>query len=141
MTRTFHPIRTIVVPASHPHLPGTEYHVSKGFDNFIEGSPIVTKVQIARNGSVLGNVVPSFPSGSDDIKRVQDAMDELGKSYVEEKAFRAQVIEMARNLGHAIDLQSMYNICGIIAKDPRLYDLIEDCITEYYVEGGDNNGH
>ena len=76
--KTFHPFISEDVPASSPpHGEGTTYRVSIGIEYWEEGPQEVAKVQMAYDGAVSGRRSPSFPSGTDDLQRVIDAIRRL----------------------------------------------------------------
>jgi hypothetical protein len=79
MPQTYFPTvgRSIDVPASPPHAPGTTYRVSFGHEQWIDGSYPVGKVQMVYNGVVSGRRSPSFPEGTDDYFRVLNAFSTL----------------------------------------------------------------
>jgi hypothetical protein len=133
--KTFHPVKSIIVQAEK--RPNIQYKVSRGFDDNLEGSPLVKKVQIIMNGELRGGVVPSYPTGTKDLENVNEAMEKLDTmdGEVEEKAFRSAIIVMARNMGYNIDMKQMYDIANRIANNGNLYELIEETIKDYFTEG------
>ena len=77
MAKIFFPKMFIMVPASHPHPPNTEYRVSIGEELWDEKKNHVLKVQMVYNGDIAGRRSPSYPVGSDDFKRVMEAANKL----------------------------------------------------------------
>ena len=72
----FFPHETVKVSASPPHPPETEYLISFGLEE-IRGAYIpVVKIQMAYKGEVTRKT-PSFPVGSDDHRRVNQAIEAL----------------------------------------------------------------
>ncbi|MFH5181867.1 hypothetical protein ACHHV8_04090 [Paenibacillus sp. TAB 01] len=77
MAKTFYPKTYIMVPASSPHPENTEYKVSIGEEIWGDKAHQVVKVQMVYNGEIAGRRSPSYPIGTDDLKRVQSAIDTL----------------------------------------------------------------
>lgn len=75
--KTFHPTSTILIPASSPHPPKTEYKVSIGVEFWNDTPNNVIKVQMVYDGKVEGRKSPSYPVGTDDFLRVNDAIGNL----------------------------------------------------------------
>lgn len=78
MAQVFFPQRSISVPASAPHETGTtNYKVSVGTEMW-NGEPVsIIKVQMEYDGKVNGRITPSYPVGTDDFARVNDAVQAL----------------------------------------------------------------
>ena len=80
MTKTYFPNseKTIRIVASEPHPTGTKYKISMGLEIWGGGDGHkVLKVQMEYNNIVSGRRSPSFPIGTDDYKRVMEAVDRL----------------------------------------------------------------
>ena len=77
MARTFYPRRYILVEASEPHPAGTSYKVSIGDEDWEGVFQTVVKVQMVVDGKIQGRKSPSYPVGTDDFKRVSEAIDTL----------------------------------------------------------------
>lgn len=77
MAKTFFPKMYIMVPASHPHPPNTEYKVSIGEELWGNSSHKVIKVQMVYDGEIAGRRSPSYPLGTDDLERVMEAINKL----------------------------------------------------------------
>ncbi len=76
--RTFYPRNAIQIPASKPHPDGTVYRISIGDEEWDGGVfHSVIKVQMMYNGKVAGRKSPSYPVGTDDYKRVSEAIQQL----------------------------------------------------------------
>lgn len=78
MAKTFFPDRgkTISIKASPPHV-DAEYVVSIGSEIWEDGAVPVIKVQMAYKGKISGRRSPSYPVGTDDYKRVNEAIETL----------------------------------------------------------------
>lgn len=77
MAQTFFPEKSIKVKASKPHDDTTEYLVSIGTEIW-EGNPHkVIKVQMLYDGKTSGRRSPSYPFGTDDYLRVNEAIQKL----------------------------------------------------------------
>ena len=81
MTKAYFPVRKIDVPASKPHMDGTQYRVSVGYENWgDDDAKYVAKVQMAypdeKTGRlyVSGRRAPSYPIGTGDYESVHKAM-------------------------------------------------------------------
>lgn len=83
--RTFYPRNAIRIPASEPHPKGTEYKISIGDEEW-EGGVFhsVIKVQMVYDGKVAGRKSPSYPVGTNDYKRVSDAIRRLMEDKLED---------------------------------------------------------
>ncbi|WP_271397829.1 hypothetical protein [Salinicoccus roseus] len=81
MSKVFYPEKFIMVPASSPHPPNTEYKVSVGKETWDGSDHQVIKVQMVYNNKVSGRRSPSYPVGSCDFQKVLRAaskiMDEI----------------------------------------------------------------
>ncbi|EMF46290.1 hypothetical protein B481_2017 [Planococcus halocryophilus Or1] len=77
MAKTFFPKMFIMVPASNPHPPNTEYKVSIGEEAWGGDQHPVLKVQMVYEGEIAGRRSPSYPFGSDDFQRVMTAANKL----------------------------------------------------------------
>lgn len=77
MAQTFFPHKSIIIPASPPHPPNTEYKISKGLERWEGGNHEVFKIQMVYDGTVAGRRSPSYPIGTDDFERVKQAIQEL----------------------------------------------------------------
>lgn len=78
MAKIYTPIDYIMVPASKPHPGNTKYKISIGFENWGEDKPeYVLKIQMVYDGLVSGRKSPSYPVGTDDYKRVMNAVEEI----------------------------------------------------------------
>ncbi|PSU42622.1 hypothetical protein C9J12_28755 [Photobacterium frigidiphilum] len=80
MAKTYFPNseKTIRVVASEPHPTGTKYKISMGIE--IWGGDTgheVIKIQMEYNDVVSGRRSPSYPIGTDDYKRVMEAVNSL----------------------------------------------------------------
>lgn len=83
MAKIFHPIANMTIfvaatcgPNAHPE--GTQYRVAIGNEVWEESNPLVLKVQMVyKKTGVQGRRSPSFPIGSDDFLRVQQAASNL----------------------------------------------------------------
>jgi hypothetical protein len=135
MAQTFFPVRSILVDSSYSTaIKNAQYKVSRGIEIINNEERLVKKIQMVVDGQVLGNVVPSFPLGSDDFKKIDAAMNALDEAVgvIEPKAFREAVIIMSRNLGYKLDMKRMYGIAENISNDPAIYEIIESHITSYF---------
>jgi hypothetical protein len=77
MAKVFFPEKSTFVVASPPHPNNTQYRVSIGLETWGGENHRVVKVQMVYDGEVAGRRSPSYPVGSDDYARVQDAIREL----------------------------------------------------------------
>ncbi len=77
--KVFFPKKFKMVSASAPHPTNTEYKVSVGEEDWGGNYHTVIKVQMVYDGLLAGRRSPSYPIGSDDYKRVCNAIDELLK--------------------------------------------------------------
>ncbi|MCQ2372911.1 MAG: hypothetical protein MJ050_02400 [Phascolarctobacterium sp.] len=77
MAKTFYPRKSVYVEASEPHPVGTAYKVSVGNEEWEGCFKLVVKVQLVVNGKIQGRKSPSYPIGTDDFKRVSEAIDTL----------------------------------------------------------------
>ncbi|MGX8715703.1 MAG: hypothetical protein ACSW8A_08110 [Lachnospiraceae bacterium] len=77
MARVFYPRQSITIPANAPHPEGTEYKISIGDEEWEGVFQTVVKVQMVYNGKIAGRKSPSYPIGTDDWKRVGDAVARL----------------------------------------------------------------
>ncbi|MYL21644.1 hypothetical protein GLW04_17195 [Halobacillus litoralis] len=77
MAKTFFPKMFIMVPASKPHPPNTEYKVSIGEEIWNDNRNPVLKVQMVYDGEIAGRRSPSYPVGTDDFQRVVAAAQKL----------------------------------------------------------------
>jgi 2,4-dienoyl-CoA reductase-like NADH-dependent reductase (Old Yellow Enzyme family) len=73
---TFFPQITETIPASPPHLPGTNYRISIGLEQIAAGFSPVVKVEMEHNGKVLQQT-PYFPLASDDYAQVSSTIKAL----------------------------------------------------------------
>lgn len=67
----------LMVPASSPHPPNTEYKVSIGEEKWDDQLNKVIKVQMVYDGVIAGRRSPSYPLDSDDFYRVSEAISIL----------------------------------------------------------------
>lgn len=81
MAQRFFPIMFIMIPASEPHPPNTEYKVSIGKEEWNGIKQPVLKVQMVYNGKVAGRLSPSYPIGTNDNEKVQKAIEKLTEKY------------------------------------------------------------
>jgi hypothetical protein len=77
MAKIFRPGRSIFVPASAPHPENTEYKCSIGKEDWGGVYEPVIKVQMVYDGVIAGRRSPSYPIGTDDYKRVNEAVQSL----------------------------------------------------------------
>lgn len=77
MAKTFYPKMFIMVPASSPHPPNTQYKVSIGEELWGDNRNPVIKIQMVYNGEIAGRRSPSYPLGTDDFQRVMLAVEKL----------------------------------------------------------------
>jgi hypothetical protein len=79
MAKTYFPNseKTIRIVASGPHPTGTKYKVSRGTEIWGDVSHEVIKIQMEYNNTVSGRRSPSYPIGTDDYKKVMEAVDSL----------------------------------------------------------------
>ncbi len=77
MVKKFFPEIHRLVSASSPHPENTQYKVSIGVEDWGGGYVSVIKVQMVYDGSVSGRKSPSYPLGTDDHRRVLEAVNEL----------------------------------------------------------------
>ena len=77
MARTFYPRYSKSIPASAPHPKGTEYKISVGDEDWDGVFEQVVKVQMVYDGKVAGRKSPSYPTGTDDWRRVAETIEEL----------------------------------------------------------------
>jgi hypothetical protein len=71
----------IRIPASPPHK-NAEYVISVGDEVWEDGFHRVAKVQMAYDGKISGRRSPSYPVGTDDYKRVHEALKSLLENNV-----------------------------------------------------------
>ena len=71
------PQKSEMVPASKPHPDGTCYKVSIGTEFWDAYPATVIKIQMAYDGKVEGRKSPSYPIGTDDFERVNEAVNKL----------------------------------------------------------------
>lgn len=78
MAQTFFPFpeKVIRIVASPPHE-DAEYVVSIGTEMWGSTPQTVVKVQMAYGGKTSGRRSPSYPIGTDDYKKVNEAIQEL----------------------------------------------------------------
>jgi hypothetical protein len=77
MAKTFFPKMFIMVSASKPHPPNTQYKVSIGEEEWGQKRNPVIKVQMVYDGEIAGRRSPSYPLGTDDFQRVMLAAEKL----------------------------------------------------------------
>lgn len=78
MPKVYTPIDYVLVKASVPHPENTEYKISLGYEDWGGQKPEhVLKVQMVYDGVVSGRRSPSYPIGTDDYKRVTEAISKL----------------------------------------------------------------
>lgn len=79
MAKTFFPVDFIMVDATRDYDDfKVEYKVSYGHEKWHDGKHRdIYKVQMVYDGTVNGRQSPSFPSGTDDMERVYDALRRL----------------------------------------------------------------
>lgn len=83
MAKKFFPEISVLVPASKPHRKDTYYRVSVGQEEWENGFVSVAKIQMVYDGVVSGRRSPSYPIGSDDHKKVKEAIDRLMQKKAE----------------------------------------------------------
>ncbi len=97
MARTFFPELYEQIPASAPHPAGSQYRVSIGLEKWDdEEYSSVVKVQMVYDGNVAGRKPPSYPLGTDDFERVQQAVERLMQQ-------RYQNVVKEQEAGYATD--------------------------------------
>jgi hypothetical protein len=84
MSKTFFPELSELVSASHPHSHLTQYKVGIGMEEWNGSYVRVVKVQVVYNGIVSGRRSPSYPIGSDDYLRVNEAIARLIAKHSEQ---------------------------------------------------------
>lgn len=77
MAKVYFPDAAIMVMASPPHPPNTQYRVSIGTETWGGENHRVIKVQMIFDGKVADRRAPSYPVGSNDYSRVADAIRKL----------------------------------------------------------------
>ena len=82
MAKTFFPKATVKVKASPPHK-DAEYVVTVGTEMWDAVPQKVIKVQMAYEGKISGRRSPSYPYGTNDFERVNDAIKQLLADYKE----------------------------------------------------------
>ena len=92
MGQMFYPKMSTRVSASAPHPEGTEYKISIGEEDWDGEFKTVIKVQMLYNGKIAGRKSPSYPAGTDDAKRVAEAMVEIEKKFEEHQSEAKRVI-------------------------------------------------
>lgn len=75
--KIFHPQKFEMVTASSPHPADTEYKVSLGTEFWNDTPVSVIKIQMVYSGNVEGRKSPSYPIGTDDFERVNQAVNKL----------------------------------------------------------------
>lgn len=75
--KTFYPEKSITIKASAPHPENTKYKVSIGKEEWGNACNPVVKVQMMYDGKIAGRKSPSYPAGTDDYKRVYEAIQRL----------------------------------------------------------------
>ena len=96
MARVFYPRASRLIPASSPHPEGTEYKISVGDEEWEGVFHQVVKVQMVYNGKVAGRKSPSYPVGTDDWRRVADAIGALLREQQQSSASQGRAKEAAR---------------------------------------------
>ncbi len=83
MPKIFTAIDSVLVPASTPHPPNTEYKISIGYEDWNNANPVkVLKIQMVYDGKISGRRSPSYPLdnlNATDYIDVRDATDKLLK--------------------------------------------------------------
>ena len=84
--QSFFPQASEIILASPPHRPGTGYQISVGLEERESNFMPVVKIQMVYDG-IVTDTGPSFPVGSEDHDRVNNAIKELLKKqgYVQAK--------------------------------------------------------
>lgn len=77
MAKVYFPDAAIMVVASPPHPPNTQYRVSIGTETWGGTNHRVIKVHMVFEGKVADRRTPSYPIGSPDYTRVGDAIRKL----------------------------------------------------------------
>lgn len=79
--KVYFPTHFIDVPASAPHPANTAYRVSRGMEHWENGEEPhrVIKIQMVYDGSVSGRRSPSFPAGTNDARRVTEAVVQIAE--------------------------------------------------------------
>lgn len=77
MDQTYFPALSKMIPASPPHPPNTFYKVSIGIEAWEANYVPVVKVQMAYGNKVSEQSNPSYPLGTDDHIRVNQAIVNL----------------------------------------------------------------
>jgi len=76
--KTFYPRKSIMIDASSPHPVNTQYKISIGDEEWENGFFCkVVKVQMVYDGKVAGRKSPSYPVGTDDYKKVSEAIMQM----------------------------------------------------------------
>ncbi len=83
MAQTFFPKESIKVKASAPHE-DAEYVISVGTEIWGKDAHQVIKVQMAYGGKISGRRSPSYPVGTDDYERVNEAVKTIIEGLNEE---------------------------------------------------------
>lgn len=80
MGRVYFPDKDTItcISAEKTHGPGMEYVVSSGIENWNGVEKRVHKVQMSYNGFIQGRKCPSYPTDSDDLLLVMEALKKLG---------------------------------------------------------------
>lgn len=77
MAKLYFPDTAVMVVASPPHPPNTQYRVSIGTETWGGENHRVIKVHMIFDGKVADRRVPSYPVGSADYTRVAEAIRKL----------------------------------------------------------------
>jgi hypothetical protein len=86
MAKVFYPQVTEYVDAScPPHPLNTRYKISIGQEDWDSTFVTVAKVQMEYDGVVSGRRSPSFPMGTDDLKKVNEKIEQMVKEYESNK--------------------------------------------------------
>ena len=80
MAKVYFLEKFIMVPASPPHPPDTEYKISIGLETWGGENHRVVKVHMVFNGKVADRRTPSFPVGTSDYTMVSEAIRRLSTS-------------------------------------------------------------
>lgn len=79
MGKTFFPndSQTCYIDASSPHPENTQYKIAIGLERWGDRNHEVVKVQMVYDCKIAGRRSPSYPIGTDDYKRVSEAVNNL----------------------------------------------------------------
>lgn len=81
MAKVYFPDKWVMVSASPPHPPNTEYRVSIGTEIWDGENHRVVKVHMVYDGKLAERRTPSFPLGTSDHARVAEAVRRISGMY------------------------------------------------------------